>query len=244
VGGGREAVVIACLVESGSLETGLELVLSDAESHHLKVRRASTGDLVRLQDGAGATASGRLAAVGREARVVVEQVHRHAPLPALRLIVGAGDRDRFEWLAEKCAEFGVTELVPLTTTLSDSVATRVRESHLERIAKRAREGTKQSGSPWATRIGPLTTPAEACSRFREGMRWLADAEGDRPRRGTGAPAVAVIGPEGGLTREEHAQFVAVGFAPVRLAPFTLRFETAALAVAALARSAAPGGTDD
>lgn len=243
MGGGGEAGVIACLVEPGSLEPGLELVLPEAEAHHLKVRRASAGDLVRLQDGAGAVASGTLASVGREARVVVEQVQMHAPLPALRLIVGAGDRDRFEWLAEKCAEFGVTELVPLATMLSDSVATRVRESHLDRIARRAREATKQSGSPWAPRIGPLTSPAGACARFNEGTRWLADPGGQGPRQGTGVPAVAVVGPEGGLTREEHEQFVTAGFTPVCLAPFILRFETAAMAVAALARSAGPGGTD-
>ena len=244
MGGGREAGMIACLVEPGALEAGAELLLSDAETHHLKVRRASVGDVVQLQDGTGAIASGALVAVGREARVVVEQVHLHAPLPPLRLVVGAGDRERFEWLAEKCAEFGVTELVPLTTAWSDSVASRVRETHLERIAKRAREATKQSGSPWAPRIGPLTSPAEACARFTEGTRWLADAAGQGPRRGTGAPAVAVIGPEGGLTPDEREQFLTAGFWPVRLAPFILRFETAAMTVAALARSAAAGGTND
>ncbi len=241
--GGREARVIACLVESGTLVEGAQLLLPEPEAHHLKVRRAAPGDAVQLLDGAGSVGAGTVAVMGRDTMVEVGRVIRHAPLPPLTLMVGAGDRERFEWLAEKCAEFEVTELIPLVTARSESVAGRVRDTHLGRIARRAREAIKQSGAPWTPRIGPLTTVEAACARFPEGTRWLADAQGPSPRRGTGAPAVAVIGPEGGLTAPERERFVVAGFVPVRLGPHVLRFETAALAVAALVRSAHSGGID-
>lgn len=242
--GGRGAAVIACLVAPGSLQVGAELLLSESETHHLRVRRAEPGDTLRLQDGSGVVAVAALTTMGSAARVVVDSLQLHPPLPDLCLVVGAGDRERFEWLAEKCAEFGVTELIPLVTTRSGTVAGRVRESHLERIARRARQAIKQSGAPWAPRIGALSSPEATCARFTEGVRWLADAAGERPRRGTGAPGVALIGPEGGLTPAERNQFLDGGFVPVRLAPHLLRFETAAIAVAALVRSAATGGLRD
>jgi 16S rRNA (uracil1498-N3)-methyltransferase len=44
----------------------------------------------------------------------------------------------------------------------------------------------------------------------------------------------MVGPEGGLTQPERTAVVAAGYLPVVLGPNTLRFETAALAAAALA----------
>jgi 16S rRNA (uracil1498-N3)-methyltransferase len=52
----------------------------------------------------------------------------------------------------------------------------------------------------------------------------------------------VIGPEGGLTDAERAGLVAAGYLPIVLGPHTLRFETAALAAAALATTARMRGS--
>jgi len=232
--------VITVLVPEGTLQPGSVVVLPESEAHHLKVRRAAIGSQVRLQDGAGVTAAAVLVSAGVESHVRVESVVHHAPPPTLRLVVGAGDKDRFEWLAEKAAEFGVTELVPLVTAWSESVSSRVRVSHLERIARRAREATKQSGAPWAPAVGALGTPEEVCGRFRDGRRWLADASGGFPSSVPAAATTVVIGPEGGFTAAERELFLAAGFEPVRLGPYTLRFETAALAAAALIRSVGGG----
>jgi 16S rRNA (uracil1498-N3)-methyltransferase len=51
----------------------------------------------------------------------------------------------------------------------------------------------------------------------------------------------VIGPEGGLTRDEIDRLRAAGYLPVTLGPFTLRYETAALAAAALVAAARQRG---
>lgn len=239
---GGEAPLISVLVPQGSLQPGAMLPLPESESHHLRVRRAAVGSPLRLQDGAGVTAEAVLVSTGGNAEVRVDSVCQHQPPMPLHLVVGAGDRDRFEWLAEKSAEFGVTELVPMATSWSESVASRVRPSHLERIARRAREATKQSGAPWAPTVAALATPEEVRDRFREGRRWLADAGGTVPIVDAEMATTVVIGPEGGLTNAERELFIAAGFEPVRLGPYLLRFETAALAAAALVRSAERGGT--
>jgi 16S rRNA (uracil1498-N3)-methyltransferase len=241
VGGGREAGVITVLVPPGVLAVGQEIVLEDGESHHLKVRRASTGAPIRALDGAGGVAEGTLTRAGAGAALRVDRVRHLAPLPFLRLVVGAGDRERFEWLVEKAAEFGVTELVPLVTERTESVATRLRGGGLDRVRRRAREAIKQSLAPWAVDVADPSTPAAIIERCGGELRWLADVGGEAVGGASGDPLTAVIGPEGGLTNAERALFLGGGFIPVRVAPHILRFESAALAVAALSRAHHQGG---
>lgn len=51
------------------------------------------------------------------------------------------------------------------------------------------------------------------------------------------PVSIAVGPEGGLEEDELAEFERAGFTRVALGGHTLRFETAALAGLAIARSA-------
>ena len=51
------------------------------------------------------------------------------------------------------------------------------------------------------------------------------------------PIVLAIGPEGGIEADELEALIAAGFRPVRLGPTILRFETAAVAALAIARTA-------
>jgi 16S rRNA (uracil1498-N3)-methyltransferase len=236
--------MISALVPPGALVAGSELGLPDEEAHHLTVRRASPGAPIRLHDGEGAVALGTLLALGSRAAVRVESVDHHPAPPVVRLVVGAGDRDRFGWLVEKAAELGVTEIVPLESALVRSVSGRVRGVHLDRLRRQAREAIKQSGAPWAPAVTDLRIPEQVCAQVVEGTRWLADPAGGAPTRVGSGALTAVIGPEGGLTEGEQAQFRAVGFAPVRLGPHLLRFETAAIAAAVVARLPFRGGVDE
>ncbi len=236
--------MISSLVPPGALVAGSELRLPDEEAHHLTVRRAAPGAPIRLQDGAGGVAVGTLLTLGAHATVRVESVDHHPAPPMVRLVVGAGDRDRFGWLVEKAAELGVTEIVPLDSALVRSVAGRVRAVHLDRLRRQAREAIKQSGAPWAPAVTALRTPEDACAQFAEGTRWLADPGGAAPARVDYGAVTVVIGPEGGLTEAEQLQFRAAGFVPVCLGPYLLRFETAAIAAAVLARLPFRGGVDE
>lgn len=236
--------MISALVPPGALVAGSELGLPDEEAHHLTVRRATSGAPIRLHDGEGAVAMGALLAIGSRATVRVESVDFHPAPPVVRLVVGAGDRERFGWLVEKAAELGVTEIVPLESALVRSVAGRVRSIHLDRLRRQAREAIKQSGTPWAPRVTDLRTPDDVCAQVGEGMRWLADPAGVAPSRAASSALTAVIGPEGGLTDQERLQFRAAGFTPVRLGPHLLRFETAAIAAAVVARLPHRGGVDE
>lgn len=225
--------MITVIAGRGTILAGATVALDNEERHHLRVRRAQPGTRLRLLDGAGGVGEGVLSADGGD--VLVDHAEQVEPPAPLRLIVAAGDRDRFGLLAEKCGELGVTELIPTDTERTRGVATRVLGGHLDRFRRRSLEAIKQSGCAWAPVVSDLATLAEAMARAGEGPRWLADGAGENPWGVPIAPSAVAVGPEGGFTAEERALLVRAGFRPVRLGPHVLRFETAAIAAAIVAR---------
>jgi 16S rRNA (uracil1498-N3)-methyltransferase len=232
------------LLDAGSPATGEAAKLAEGEEHHLRVRRARDGDRVELRDGAGLVGTGQLMRAGRGWTVDVHASHVVARPLGLTLAVGAGDRERVEWLVEKATELGVTWIALLETERTAAVATRVRASQVGKLRRHAFEAVKQCGAAWAPRIDdpqPLTT---FVARPIDGQRWLADPAGRMLAAAGTDPITALIGPEGGLTEPERAAVLAADYRPVRLGAHMLRFETAAVAIAAVvaaSRPPVPGG---
>ena len=209
--------------------------LRDGEAHHLQVRRVETGETVEVRDGEGLVARGTLRRIGKVWSVEVGTSERVAPPTPLVLAVGAGDRDRFAWVVEKATELGVTSVVPLESERTAGVATRVRRHHLGRLRRHAMEAVKQSGAAWAARVEEPVPLDVLVARQPDGARWLADVDGRiAPPALPDEPLTVVIGPEGGFTAGERDQLLGAGFEAIRLGTHTLRFETAAIAAAALA----------
>lgn len=223
------------LVAPGTLLDGATVELDQSESHHLRVRRILASADVRVFDGAGQSAHGALS-VERQGVTVTVGAVAQAPRPApILLAVGAGDKDRFLSLAERCTELGVTQLVPLTTERSQAVDTRFRDAWVEKARRRAREACKQSENPWATAVD------EACALSHLGERYPAVHWLVASLHGAPSPRLAVqeavgwiIGPEGGLTAEEEKFAVErMDATLVSLGATILRFDTAAIAAATI-----------
>lgn len=221
------------LVERGSGAAGRRVSLDAGEVHHLKVRRARDRDTVEILDGAGFRGTGSLVQVGREWMVEIETIERTEQPPETTLAVAAGDRERFFWMVEKSVELGVTRIVPLETARTAGVSSRLKEDHVERLRRSALEATKQCGVTWAPSIeSPLRL--DELLRRRQTAAWLACSEGEPAPASLGqGPVTVLVGPEGGLTRDEIAAAMAAGFHAIALGIHTLRFETAALAAAAV-----------
>jgi len=244
VGGRRPADGVNVLVPPGSLVQGARLELDALELHHLHVRRAGSGEEVRLLDGAGGVGRGMLDLGKRRAVVSVSEVSQ-APRPRpLVLAVGGGERDRFTWLVEKAAELGVTEVVPLETDRTRDVASRIRGAQVERLRRRALEAIKQCGASWAPSVRKPVALADFAAEKWDGMRWVAAIDGAAPPDRIGTEALAiVVGPEGGFTPTERRVLGGAGFQPVLFGEHILRFETAALAAAVHAGIARKRGRD-
>lgn len=231
---------------AGALWTvGQRVSLDEGEAHHLRVRRAREQEGVEVLDGAGLVGTGRLVRVGSDWAVDIETAERQTRRPELTLAVAAGDRERFSWMAEKAVELGVTAIVPLETERTAGVATRVGAAHVAKLRRTVLEATKQCGAAWAPTVESPVPLSDFVGRPIPGQGWLADLSGLTPPAALdGTPLSVVIGPEGGFTSAERNALVHAGYKPRVLGSNTLRFETAALAAAAVAATARMRGEHD
>lgn len=236
----RDRTAVATFFTPEPMAAGRPTMLGDGEVQHARVRRVGVGDRVRLVDGAGAVGWGQVVKLGKaQAMIDVDVVDRVAPLPVIHLMVPIADRDRMLLLAEKATELGVFSWRPVMWRRSRSVTPRGEGvSFQAKVRARMTAALTQSGGAWLPVLYPDATPDRAVAACAAGARWLLDPDGEpvaAPH--LSAPLTVAVGPEGGLEAEERSQFIAAGFVPVKLAPLVLRFETAAIAALAVARSA-------
>jgi 16S rRNA (uracil1498-N3)-methyltransferase len=148
--------------------------------------------------------------------------------------------DRLEWAIEKCTELGVTRIVPVIARRTDAHLATAAGKRVERWRRIAHEAAQQSRRLAPPRIDEAVKlkqalTLEAATRLLLNENEKSENFRDALAGASGAVAFAV-GPEGGWTGEEVAEFSAAGWRSVTLGPTILRAETAA--IAALAAAAA------
>ena len=236
----RSGSGIASFFVEATPGAGTTVPLPDAAVKHARVRRLVTGDAVRVTDGAGTAGwgtLGRLDSSGVEVLVeACESVERPTPLA---LLVPVADRERMLWLAEKAAEFAITDWRPVLYARSRSVSPRGEgEAFARKVRARMIGALEQSGGAWLPAVHDgctLDQAVAACAGV--GARLVLDAGG--PAMSSFAPfhATAVaVGPEGGLEPDELDRLLSHGWRAAALGSTTLRFETAGIAAVAIVRS--------
>ena len=110
-----------------------------------------------------------------------------------------------------------------------------------KVRARMEAALVQSEGAWLPDLYPEATIDRAILAAPAGDRLILDPDG-APMVGPaaaplGASVVLAVGPEGGIERDELAAFEAAGFRRVSLGATILRFETAAVAALAIARTA-------
>jgi 16S rRNA (uracil1498-N3)-methyltransferase len=214
-----------------------------ARQMHL-VLRLKPGTTVIALDGAGNELSVLLEQVASE-NAIGEITSRHhsaaEPKTHLTLLLCLTQREKFEWILQKCTEIGVSAFAPVISSRSLIQSAREVEGKYERWQRILREAAEQSHRGIVPVLRP-TVHFDAALKLPEiatdcrlipweeehslGIRLALGA--DRPCRVTLA-----IGPEGGFSEGEIAAAKSNGFTPVTLGPRILRMETAAVAAAAL-----------
>jgi 16S rRNA (uracil1498-N3)-methyltransferase len=236
----RDRAAVATFFCAEALHAGRTAILDEGEARHAHVRRVGVGDRVRLLDGAGATAWGAVVRLTKSQGVIdVDRVEQVDPLPTIHLMLPVADRDRMLLLAEKATEFGIASWRPVLWRRSRGVSPRGEGQTFQgRVRARMIGALTQSGGAWLPALYPDAPLERAIAACPPGARWLLDADGDPPpARPLSAPITLAVGPEGGIESDERAALLDAGFVPVKVAPLTLRFETAAIAGLALARAA-------
>lgn len=236
------------LVEHDRLREAGAVLLDGAEGRHAaRVRRITVGELVELTDGVGTVASCQVLEARPDALLLQVLDRRSAPPPTPRLVVvqALPKGDRGERAVEVMTEVGVDEIVPWSAS---RCVTQWRGERGERAAQRwraiGREAAKQSRRAHLPVISDVVGTAQVVARLRAAALAVAFHEhavepvADLPVP-SGGEVVAVIGPEGGLTDAELADFVAAGARVVRLGPTVLRTSTAGVVAATALLSRTP-----
>jgi len=207
---------------------------TDDRKHLFRTLRAVPGEVVELTDGHGTLAT---AEVADGQNLTVKTVTKVSP-PAVKihLFIAPPRHQKMDILLKQCAEIGVWSLVPMLT--ARSVSTPEKAAVLERWRTLLIEGCKQAKNPFVPEIMlPIDFSTAVKLASKQGYRGFIGS-----LRASSHPAALTekvsdaawfVGPEGGFTEAEEAIMKAAGFTELRLGPWVLRVETAAVVGAAI-----------
>ena len=216
------------------------IVLGDEAVHHARVRRLAVGDRVYVVDGVGGQGVGSIARLTKSSiEIAIDDVRRAPRTPQVHMLVPIADRDRMLWCAEKCTELGATSWRPVMWNRSRSVSPRGEgASFRPRLMARMKSALVQAHGSWLPESHDDVTLDEAIAKLPIGGTRLAlDASGDEIQSvAIVAPVTIAVGPEGGIEAAELQLLCDASFRAVSLGANVLRFETAAVAALAIARS--------
>lgn len=213
-----------------------------AESHQIAhVLRLKAGSSVIVLDNLGTEYMVILEEINAKeckGRIVQKKQAESEPLIKLCLLISLTQREKFEFILQKCTEVGVNSITPFISnrSLVNSVADWSKKK--ERWDRILKEAAEQSGSG---HIPLLSEPVE----FREAVTHQSTVnliawEGEKRMglkqvlKGSSAKQVSLmIGPEGGFEEAEVQLGKEAGWIPFSLGKRILRMETAAIVASAL-----------
>jgi 16S rRNA (uracil1498-N3)-methyltransferase len=210
------------------------VILPPDEAHHLvRVLRLRPGDGVGLFDGVGGEWLGIVLTL--EPEVTVEVVDETAPAaePPVRVTLGIGllKGGQMDTVVRDATMLGTFAIVPLTTS---HVSITRRAWRSDASARRWKRVAVASARQCRRAVVPAVAPAMSFERVFEDVQadvTLMCVEPSRARapsaHGSGPrpeSALALVGPEGGWSREEVDYALARGARLFSLGPRTLRAE--------------------
>jgi 16S rRNA (uracil1498-N3)-methyltransferase len=213
------------------LHTDRAVHVAGPPAHYLlQVMRAKPGGTVKLFDNrTGEYLAVISGASKRDLTLTIEsQLRPRELVPDLWLCQAMIKKDRFDWIAEKSCELGISLFAPILT--SRCVADKLKESRLRAQMIEAAEQCERTALP---EIAPLVKLAAMLGDWPTNRTlYFCDERGGVPfgKSISVGPAAILIGPEGGFAEAEneairnHPNSVAVS-----LGPRILRADTAAIA---------------
>ena len=228
--------------ELGETSVGAMVELTGAEAKHaVTVTRSRIGDEIRVGNGRGLVAAGRIETIDagvvgiRVTEVTVEQER----LPRLVLVQALAKGDRDELAIQAATELGVSAIVPWAASRSvsrwEGQKTEKGRARWETIV---REASKQSIRSFVPPVRPLASTADLRQLATTSRLLLLDPTAvDRLSMfdpGTDErDLLLVVGPEGGISDGELELLEAAGAERMRLGDTVLRTSSAGPAALAV-----------
>lgn len=231
-------------IEKEHIEGNHAKIFGEDVDHIVKVLRLKEGDELRLCDGERREWHARIVSTGKKAvlaELLLSFEMDTEPDCHITLYQGIQKAGKFETVVQKGVELGVSAFVPFDCERAVAKPWNAEDSRHSRYARVAKEAAKQSRRGIVPRVEAPISFDELCERSgtheltlllweEERERSLKDALLAAPH----AKHVAVIvGPEGGISREEAQALLGCGAVSVSLGGRILRTETAGPAAAAM-----------
>ena len=167
------------------------------EEQHVKALRLNSGDQILAVNGKGLECICEIRFKGKHAFLNI--FGKAEALPPKYITVAFGlilDKERMEYLIEKCTEIGVSEFQPLITK-----HTQRKNFKTERFVRKAIAAMKQSQRAILPKINePMKL--EEYMKNQKGTIIITDYAGSTDYYVTEKKAIVLIGPEGGFSPEE------------------------------------------
>jgi 16S rRNA (uracil1498-N3)-methyltransferase len=197
--------------------------LQGDEHHHLfRVMRKKVGDIIELINGRNILAFGKILSISKkDALIDIIKTEIHKPLlPPMILIQALPKPPLLELIIQKGTELGVSEFYLFPSTLSEKKE--LSPTQIKRLNHILISAMKQCGRFDLPTI-EMGFPKLDIPLFFGDLSEKAPLLSQK----TGLPAALAIGPEKGFTEKEIHKLQEQGQG-VRLAPYILRTETAAI----------------
>lgn len=174
-------------------------------------------------------------------RVISKSQALGEPKTRIHLYVALTQREKFEWILQKCTEVGVASFTPIVTFRSLVQKNNDVQGKYPRWQKIIQEAAEQSHRGRCPLLNPVLTFNQLTTNTldsdvkgfffweEENLITLKDSLVDISNRDINL----VIGPEGGFTAEETDLAKKAGYLSVSLGKRILRVETAAIIASAL-----------
>jgi len=232
-------------VDENAIADGTATISGNLFCHMSRVLRLKIGTRVILSDGIGRRHVGYIEQIGKENLLIrIEESSSEPSRPAgplMTLYQGLPKGSKMEFILQKSTELGVDVLAPFAAERSAVRLPAARESQrMERWQRVIREAARQSDRTTLPQLETVADFPDLLSKADQTVKLLLweEEKSNRLRSVLGSLPVpesvsVIVGPEGGLTRDEAASAMASGFLPVTLGSRILRTETAGLAILAI-----------
>lgn len=223
------------------LATGDSVTVEGQPAHHVThVLRMRSGGEIRVFDGMGREHHAILTDIGRgnitlEIGAVIPG-DRESTLRIL-LAQGIARHDRMDMIFQKAVELGVQTIQPLWLQRSQNFVKGERlQKRLQHWQGVIASACEQCGCNTLPQLLPPAGLSEWLGLLSmESLKLLLQPDSSKTLTSLARPAgeiILLVGPEGGLNKDEQSIALAGGFIGLRLGPRILRTETAALAAIA------------
>ncbi len=223
---------------------GDTIIIGGEEAHHItRVLRLGPGDIITVLDGCGSQYRCRIEEKtgGNNITCRVLERQRAGGEPPLRVVLlqGIAKGDKMDTVIRKGTELGAAAFIPVLCRRSvvrlDVTKSAARRQRWQRIATAAAKQCRRALVPevqepveWIAALDAIPPGALVLLPWEE----AGDCSLKHELQSRPAPeeVYIIIGPEGGLEREEVEEACRRGALPVSLGPRILRTETAGPAV--------------